>query len=167
VKTDKQYHLLNRQRKHRIDSDGVRQFLSGLVREVGRPEVSFSVVFVTDKVMRAYNLRYRHMDKPTDVLSFRGEGVLGDILISPRRQGNKPANLRLFFRRQYPPGASWPAVPGYDHETDNGEMRMIERFEEEIGVECNELGTALCWLEPADIGAESPSAASRFPSGAF
>jgi probable rRNA maturation factor len=131
VKTDKRYHLLNRQRKHRIDSDGVRRFLSGLLKEVGRPEASFSVVFVTDKVMRAYNLRYRHIDKPTDVLSFRGEdGYLGDILISTEtawKQTRKSPTLSFDdnIRRLLLHGLLH--LSGYDHETDNGEMRAIER----------------------------------------
>jgi probable rRNA maturation factor len=131
VKTDKRYHLLNRQRKHRIDSDGVRRFLSGLLKEVGRPEASFSVVFVTDKVMRAYNLRYRHIDKPTDVLSFRGEdGYLGDILISTEtawKQARKSPTLSFDdnIRRLLLHGLLH--LSGYDHETDDGEMRAIER----------------------------------------
>jgi probable rRNA maturation factor len=131
VKTDKRYHLLNRQRKHRIDSDGVRRFLSGLLKEVGWPEASFSVVFVTDKVMRAYNLRYRHIDKPTDVLSFRGEdGYLGDILISTEtawKQTRKSPTLSFDdnIRRLLLHGLLH--LSGYDHETDNGEMRAIER----------------------------------------
>lgn len=131
VKTDKRYHLLNRQRKHRIDSDGVRRFLSGLLKEVGRPEASFSVVFVTDKAMRAYNLRYRHIDKPTDVLSFRGEdGYLGDILISTEtawKQARKSPTLSFDdnIRRLLLHGLLH--LSGYDHETDNGEMRAIER----------------------------------------
>ena len=131
MKTDKRYHLLNRQRKHRIDSDGVRRFLSGLLKEVGRPDASFSVVFVTDKVMRAYNLRYRHIDKTTDVLSFRGEdGYLGDILISTEtawKQTRKSPTLSFDdnIRRLLLHGLLH--LSGYDHETDNGEMRAIER----------------------------------------
>lgn len=131
MKTDKRYYLLNRQRKHPIDSDGVRRFLSGLVEEVGPPEASFSVVFVTDKVMRTYNLRYRHVDKSTDVLSFRGEqGYLGDILISTEtawKQALKSPVLSFDdnIRRLLLHGLLhlW----GYDHETDRGEMRAIEQ----------------------------------------
>lgn len=131
MKKDKSYHLLNRQRKHRIDSDGVRRFLSGLIREVDRPGASFSVVFVTDKLMRTYNARYRHIDKPTDVLSFPGEnGYLGDILISTEtawKQARSSATLSFDdnIRRLLLHGLLH--LSGYDHETDNGEMRAIER----------------------------------------
>jgi probable rRNA maturation factor len=131
VTTGKSYQLLNRQRKHRIDSRGVRHFLSGLVREISRPGASFSVVFVTDRVMHAYNLRYRRVDKPTDVLSFRGEdGYLGDILISTEtawEQARKSQTLSFDdnIRRLLLHGVLH--LSGYDHETDNGEMRTIER----------------------------------------
>jgi probable rRNA maturation factor len=131
VKTDKTYYLLNRQRKHRVDSRGIRRFLTGLITEVGRPEAFFSVVFVTDKVMHSYNLRYRHIDKPTDVLSFPGhDGYLGDILISTEtawKQARKSATLSFDdnIRRLLLHGILH--LSGYDHETDNGEMRAIER----------------------------------------
>ena len=131
MKTDKTYYLLNRQRKHRIDSRGIRRFLAGLVTEVGCPEACFSVVFVTDKAMHSYNLRYRHIDKPTDVLSFPGhDGYLGDILISTEtawKQVRKSATLSFDdnIRRLLLHGILH--LSGYDHETDNGEMRAIER----------------------------------------
>jgi probable rRNA maturation factor len=131
VKKGKSYYLLNRQRKHRIDARGVRRFLAGLVSEIGRPEASFTVVFVTDKTIHDYNLRYRHIDKPTDVLSFAGDdGYLGDIVISTETawaQARKSSNLSFDdnIRRLTLHGLLHLA--GYDHETDNGEMRSIEK----------------------------------------
>ena len=131
VRINKRYHLLNRQRKHPIDSSGVRHFLTGLTKELGKPEAAFSVVFVTDRAMRGYNSRYRHMDKPTDVLSFRGEeGYLGDILISTetawrQAQQSKTLSFDNNIRRLLLHGLLH--LSGYDHETDNGEMRTIER----------------------------------------
>ena len=130
-KTHKSYYLLNRQRKHRIDSRGVRRFLAGLVKEIGRQEASFTVVFVTDEAMHDYNMRYRHIDKPTDVLSFAGqEDYLGDILISTEtawEQANRSSTLSFDdnIRRLTLHGLLH--LTGYDHETDDGEMRAIER----------------------------------------
>ena len=129
--TGKSYQLLNRQRKHRIDSRGVRRFLSGLVKEISRHEAPFSVVFVTDRVIHAYNLRFRRVDKPTDVLSFRGEGgYLGDIVISTETAWEQARRSRTLsfddnIRRLLLHGVLH--LSGYDHETDNGEMRTIER----------------------------------------
>ena len=131
MKKGKSYYLLNRQRKHRIDSRGVRLFLAGLTKEMRRPDAAFTVVFVTDKAMHDYNLRYRHIDKPTDVLSFAGQdGYLGDIVISTETawdQARKSPTLSFDdnIRRLALHGLLHLA--GYDHETDNGEMRTIER----------------------------------------
>lgn len=131
MKTAKRYHLLNHQRKHRIDSRGVHRFLAGLVAALGRPEASFCVVFVNDKAMHAYNHRYRHIDKTTDVLSFSGEAdYLGDIVISTEtawKQARKSPTLTFNdnIRRLLLHGLLH--LTGYDHETDDGEMRAIER----------------------------------------
>jgi len=131
VRTVKNFHLLNRQRKHSIDAGGIRRFLSELTLTMERPEASFAVVFVTDSVMRTYNRRYRGFDKPTDVLSFSGEDdYLGDIVISVdtawKQAANSPTlsfadNIRRLLLHGF------LHLSGYDHETDDGEMRAIER----------------------------------------
>ena len=109
----------------------MRSFLAGLVRELGKPDAAFTVVFVTDKSMRDYNLRYRHIDKPTDVLSFRGEAeYLGDILISTEtawKQANQSRTLSFDTNIHRLLLHGILHLSGYDHETDNGEMRAIER----------------------------------------
>src|SRR5262245_36633189 len=140
VKANKGYQLLNRQRKHPIDSRGIGRFLEGLLTEMSctdsqepqeAQEAMFSVVFITDKVMRDYNLRYRHIDKTADVLSFPVEnGYLGDILISTEtasEQAGKSAHLSFDDNVRRLVLHGFLHLSGYDHETDNGEMRAIER----------------------------------------
>ncbi len=124
--------IFNRQRQHRIDGRRVRSFLEQLSLELGIEGLSFSVVFITDDVIRKYNRNYRGYDKPTDVLSFPGtaHGYLGDILISVQtahRQAQKSRNLSLEknIRRLLLHGVLH--LMGYDHETDQGQMRAIER----------------------------------------
>ncbi len=96
-----------------------------------KPDAEFSVVFITDGVMRDYNHRYRGMDKATDVLSFEGDGgYLGDILISTETAWAQARQSRTLsfddnIRRLLLHG--FLHLSGYDHETDNGEMRAIER----------------------------------------
>ena len=125
------YLVLNKQRKHAVNRTSVRRFLSSLTPELGIEKGSFSVVFVTDEMMRAYNRRYRGFDKPTDVLSFRGDaGYLGDILISSETAYNQARksstlNFETNVRRLVLHGLLH--LMGYDHETDDGEMRAIER----------------------------------------
>src|SRR5262249_1188902 len=95
------YILLNRQRKHAVDVKQLQQFLSPFVRELQLQNLSFSVVFINDEVMRDYNRQYRGLDKATDVLSFRGDhAYLGDILISSETAYNQTLKFRaLGFER--------------------------------------------------------------------
>lgn len=87
--------------------------------------------------MREYNRRYRGKDAPTDVLSFpddpepdaEGGRNLGDILVSvetARRQARAAGHplgreVRILLLHGY------LHLLGYDHETDGGTMRRVER----------------------------------------
>jgi probable rRNA maturation factor len=125
------YIILNKQRKHAIDLSDLRKFVSRIVQELGIASRPFAVVFITDAAMRDYNRTYRGYDKPTDVLSFRGDaGYLGDILISSEtayNQARKSVTLRFQTNIQRLIVHGLLHLMGYDHETDNGEMRAIER----------------------------------------
>jgi len=123
--------VLDRQRSHSVDKRGMRRFLSQVVADLGISERTFSVVFVTDEMIRNYNRKYRGFDKATDVLSFRGDdGYLGDILISSETAYNQARRSRtLDFKRNLHRLTLHGLLHlmGYDHETDNGEMRAVER----------------------------------------
>jgi probable rRNA maturation factor len=102
-----------------------------LVLVLGVERSEFCVVFVTDDTMRRYNREYRGFDKSTDVLSFSGDDdYLGDILISSETAYNQARNSKTLsfetnIRRLLLHGLLH--LVGYDHETDNGEMRILER----------------------------------------
>jgi probable rRNA maturation factor len=126
-----EYILINKQRKHAIDRGDIRKFLSALVPELGLRDRVFSVVVITDELIRDYNRRYRGFDKATDVLSFPGDqAYLGDILISSETAYNQALKSRTLsfeaiLQRLILHGLLH--LMGYDHETDSGEMRTIER----------------------------------------
>lgn len=126
-----QYLIINRQRRRRINAPPIRQMLHGLTADLDVAGKAFSVVFITDAAIQRYNRQYRGFDKPTDVLSFRGEdGYLGDILISAETAYNQASRSRTLdfdanIRRLVLHGLLH--LNGYDHETDHGEMRAIER----------------------------------------
>jgi len=124
------YLVINRQRKRAIDGAKVRRFLTKLTQNL-EVEKAFSAVFVTDEVIRQYNRDYRGFDKPTDVLSFRGDdGYLGDILISAEtayNQARKSRTLTFQTNVQRLLLHGLLHLMGYDHETDDGQMRAIER----------------------------------------
>ena len=66
----------------RVDGRSVKK----IAKKLGRKKWIVSVSFVTKKMIRAFNRRYRRKDKPTDVLSFgMKEGrLLGDVIICPQ-----------------------------------------------------------------------------------
>jgi probable rRNA maturation factor len=98
---------------------------------LGVERSEFSVVFVTDETIRRYNRDYRGFDKPTDVLSFSGDDdYLGDILISSETAYNQALKSKILsfetnIHRLLLHGLLH--LMGYDHETDDGEMRTLER----------------------------------------
>lgn len=129
------YLLLNRQRRHAIDTGKLHRFLSELTPALGAGG-SFSIVLTSDDLIRRYNLRYRGVDEATDVLSFpaggdaEGTGYLGDILISSETAYNqarksRTLNFETNIHRLLLHGLLH--LMGYDHETDDGEMRALER----------------------------------------
>jgi len=122
--------VLNKQRKHAIDMSAIKSFLSELTQDQGKQAMSLSVVLLGDQAMRDYNRKYRGFDKATDVLSFCGDGdYLGDILISVETayaQARKSPVLTLESNLRRLALHGFLHLTGYDHETDNGEMRAIE-----------------------------------------
>jgi probable rRNA maturation factor len=127
----KNFAVVNNQRKYAINNGKLRHFLNGLIPELGIGRREFSVVFITDEKIRKFNRNYRGFDKPTDVLSFPGEGeYLGDILISSETaytQSRKSSTLTFESNVHRLVLHGLLHLMGYDHETDNGEMRAIER----------------------------------------
>jgi probable rRNA maturation factor len=121
--------MINRQRKHRIDRKRLDAFLSRVTAhlEMRKP---FSVVLLSDRAMERYNRTYRGVGKATDVLSFPGDDDnLGDILISTETAhaqavGSPVLTLESNIERLALHGLLH--LMGYDHETDDGEMRALE-----------------------------------------
>jgi probable rRNA maturation factor len=104
-----------------------------------RSRRELSILFCGDTRMRTLNRRYRGVDRSTDVLAFPGQGpALGDIVISvpyagrqARRRGEPRAREidRLLLH-------GYLHLLGYDHETDHGEMDLIEaRMRRRLGIE--------------------------------
>jgi probable rRNA maturation factor len=135
--------ILNRQKRIPIPEASLARFLARVRREIklGRREVT--VCFVDDREMARLNRRFRGKPKPTDVLSFPGNGdgadefpseggtsFLGDIAISPeaarrnaRRFGRTlDEELRVLILHGV------LHLAGYDHETDHGEMEVLEKL---------------------------------------
>jgi probable rRNA maturation factor len=128
-------HIRNLQRKYTIDTSTCRRILERVAIMTRAGKTEFSVIFASEKRLHQLNLRYRHLDKSTDVLSFpdgdvgeSGRIYLGDVVISPEVAER---NARLY-------GTSLEAeftmllvhgflhLLGYDHESDRGEMMRLQ-----------------------------------------
>jgi probable rRNA maturation factor len=132
----------------------MERFLQKLNRELGLRHGSSYVCFVTDAEMKRLNTRFRKKRKTTDVLSFPSEvrtrprslrvrvrqlagEFLGDIAIAPvvaQRNAKK-------FNRTLPEEICILMLHGvlhllgYDHETDRGEMEVVEaRLRRRLGL---------------------------------
>lgn len=96
---------------------------------------NISVVFCSDYTIRKLNARYRHIDRPTDVLSFSmgDEDLLGEIYISLQRAAIQARRyhvpyqeelIRLFIHGFY-------HLLGYDHKMNFDRLKM-ERKEKNV-----------------------------------
>jgi probable rRNA maturation factor len=122
--------LLNQQRRRRVPAARLRRVIQDAGRAL-RVSGEVALVLTNDAPVRRLNARYRHQDKPTDVLSFPGpggEGGLGDIVISlDTAARNAPRFGRTLSEElQVLTLHGFLHVLGYDHETDDGTMDRLE-----------------------------------------
>ena len=129
----------NLQRRHKVDRRVLETFLDEVATTVGAANANATLALVGDARIRELNRDHRGYDKPTDVLSFSaGEpDYLGDIVISvdtarrqaTRRGSNLERELKVLSLHGF------LHLLGYDHETDDGEMRRIEyRLRRRFGI---------------------------------
>ena len=144
----------NRQRAVPIEVATLEGFFRKICREIGLKYPAAAVCFVTDRDMKRLNRTYRGKNKTTDVLSFpseerpkpkslkraaralRGE-FLGDIAISATvarenaegfgRSVAEEIGVLLLHGVLH--------LMGYDHESDRGEMEIIEtKLRQQLGL---------------------------------
>ena len=144
--------LLNQQRRRRVPAARLRRVIEDAGRAL-RVTGEVALVLTSDAPVRRLNARYRHQDKPTDVLSFPGphggrfapgvkkrrsrihsgdsesrDAGLGDIVISlDTAARNAPRFGRTLTEElQVLTLHGFLHVLGYDHETDDGTMDRLE-----------------------------------------
>jgi probable rRNA maturation factor len=113
---------------------GLRRWLAEVVSAIAPEANSLGVKLTDDATMQEVNLRYRGIDKSTDVLSFSGgrtrEGThLGDILISAPFAARQASarGMPLYQELQTLLIHGILHCLGYDHESDDGTMERLER----------------------------------------
>jgi probable rRNA maturation factor len=123
--------LLNRQRRRRVSRPRLERVLAGAADALG-VSGEIAVVLAGDRMLRRLNRDYRGKDKPTDVLSFRGDGGeagLGDVVISVDTAERNARGLGRTLPEELDVLAlhGFLHVLGHDHETDDGTMDRLER----------------------------------------
>lgn len=91
--------IINKLKKKRVPEKKIKELMEKLSRRYRMQQAEVVVSFVGPETSRKLNRKYRHRDKPTDVLSFAlkekgpdGQYYLGDIIICPEvasRQARK------------------------------------------------------------------------------
>jgi len=121
------YH--NRQRKVRFDEPEFADFLRRLTKDLANGR-EFALVIGSDDAVRRANRRFRGKGASTDVLSFPDgeEGRLGDILISAARADRQAREHGHSVEDELKVLALHGLIHllGFDHESDQGEMRQTE-----------------------------------------
>jgi probable rRNA maturation factor len=94
--------------KYRREAGKIKSLANKLVKSVKMAGLSFEVYLISDREMRRLNLKFRGMDKPTNILSFNADKgsvrpdlkknarYLGEIFLAPgyiRSQGENPSFL--------------------------------------------------------------------------
>lgn len=129
-------YVLNRQRAVRLNSQRWSRFALRVLQELGVSHRDVSLVFVGDAAMRRLNRQFRGKDRPTDVLAFPCDplggidlGYLGDVVVSVETARRQAAQHRIRLERELKNLIihGLAHLCGYDHETDTGEMRRLER----------------------------------------
>jgi probable rRNA maturation factor len=120
----------DRQRKVAIDPNAIVEFLATIDRTLttGR---EFAVLVASDAAVREANKLFRGVKSSTDVLSFPDgeDGRLGDVLISAKRAAEQAREAGHSNEDEIKVLILHGVLHllGWDHETDNGEMRAEER----------------------------------------
>jgi probable rRNA maturation factor len=122
--------LLDRQKRRRVSPARLRRVLRGAAAAL-RARGEVSLVLAGDRLLHRLNRDYRKKDRPTDVLSFPGDGGeagLGDIVISVERAERNARGLGRTLGQELDVLAlhGFLHVLGYDHETDDGTMERLE-----------------------------------------
>ena len=123
--------LLSRQRRRRVPAARLRRVLGGAAESL-RVSGEVTLVLAGDRLLHRLNREFRGKDRPTDVLSFPGdggEGGLGDVAISVETAERNARELGRTLAQELDVLAvhGFLHVLGYDHETDDGTMERLER----------------------------------------
>jgi probable rRNA maturation factor len=120
-----------------VDVELVKLVTERFLKYYKKNKFEVSIAFVSDKEIKKLNKIYRGINKPTDVLSFEGEGkFLGEIIISysqikkQAKEFGRTTKQELVFILVH----GLLHLLGLDDETEKGRLGMIEEGEKFIRI---------------------------------
>jgi len=127
---------INNQTKHKIDSKLIEKVIKvfGRVYKINKNK-EISLAFVSDNEIKKLNKSYRGFNKPTDILSFPGEGdFLGEIIIDYDQIKRQAANFKNSAKQEliFILIHGLLHLIGYDDKTDKAREKMIKLGEKFI-----------------------------------
>jgi probable rRNA maturation factor len=136
--------IINRQTKVKINSDAFQTFAERAVNLIAFGKFT-TMAFISDEEMCKLNHQFRGKNLTTDVLSFPYEAdefdadtdFLGDIVISIEQAERQAIENNLTLENEVFQLILHGILHllGYDHETDNGEMNMLElKFRDKLNI---------------------------------
>ena len=138
--------VVNRQRKIALDNQRWEKFAATAMRILPADASGVTVAFVSDRVMRQLNRRWRGKTGTTDVLSFpaaqdqfeQSQGkTLGDVVISVEQAARQATENKLTLDEEIAQLILHGLIHlcGFDHATDDGEMNRLElRLRKRLGI---------------------------------
>lgn len=126
-----------------IDKKAVEKIAAMVIKDeakrfAGIGQMEVSVVFAHPAKIRALNKKYRKIDCVTDILSFVGDGLLGngvwslgELAICLAQVKKDAKELKAAFKKEL----AWVVIHGmlhlfgYDHETNRVDARMMQEKE--------------------------------------
>ncbi|MGB0909814.1 MAG: rRNA maturation RNase YbeY, partial [Nitrospirales bacterium] len=133
--------LRSRLRQKRVNEPTLRSIAQKILVWIGHPEAELSLELVGNSRMQTLNHRYRHKNRPTDVLAFplwEGPGprtsLMGDVVISVPMAESQAKALRHSVDKEMVQLLTHGILHliGYDHELGEREAQRMRRKERAI-----------------------------------
>ena len=138
--TTNMLNIINRQRKHAVSVPHLKKFSRELCQYLKLFHCGFTLILSNDRRIRRLNHLFRLKNQPTDILSFPSSPTdRNDDPFENRSLGDMMVSVETAYRQAIQQGHSLEReidilvihgilhLLGYDHETDQGQMRRIER----------------------------------------
>lgn len=130
---------INNRTKNKIDKKRIENVIKKFLVYYKKQNKEVSVAFIGDAEMKKLNKVYRGKDKPTDVLSFDGEGdFLGEIVIDYAQIKRQAVELKKSIKDEliFILVHGLLHLVGYNDETEKDRIKMINLGESFVNLKC-------------------------------